>query len=384
MKEQNRPALSDYLVAMVVLAIASFGLLISPDDAGFAAIVLTVAQCAPLVYRRLAPEPVLGIVIVATVAYFAIDAPFVTSAFLGLMVAVYATASYSTERNGRIGLATTATAVVALFAVHALMGRDVNVVDSIIYLALVAAAWVLGDRARTRRAFTRSLEERAVQAETTRALEAAAAAAAERTRIARELHDVVGHSVSTMVLHAGAAKQVLEHDPYAARASLDLIEDTGRAAVGELRTILHALRVDEDAGQEDLHPQRGLDAIEDLVERTRAAGIETEVNVEGTRRELSSSVDLSAYRIVQEALTNTIKHSHARRAEVVVRFDEDHLLLQITDDGRGPSPVGVPGFGLAGMRERAELLDGKIETRRRSGGGFEVVAVLPLGGPTAP
>lgn len=377
----QRPSTPDYLVAGSALALALSGMLISPDDAGPGALVLTVAQAVPLVYRRHAPGPVLVVVLAATVAYFVIEGPFVTTAFLGLVVAVYAIAAYGSERTARIGVAATGMGVLLLFVVDAALGRDVNAMDAIAYLGLVGIAWVLGDRAKTRRAYTRSLEERADQAERAREMETAAAAAAERTRIARELHDVVAHSVSTMVLHAAAAKQVLDGDPQAARDSLDLIEDTGRGAVGELRTVLHALRADEDGGDEELRPQPGVTAVTGLVERARAAGIEVDSKVEGAAQPLPASVDMSAYRIVQEALTNTLKHSGARRAEVVIRYSGDQLLIHVTDDGRGP-PEGSTdaGFGLAGMRERVELLGGRIHAGARNSGGFEVLAVLPIKG----
>ena len=376
---RSRPSASDYLIASAALALAVFGTVASPDDAGFAAIALTVCQTAPLVYRRHAPGAVLAVIIAATATYFVIDGPFVTTAFLGLMLAIYAIAAYGSERAGRFGVAATAVGMVGFFALGAALGRDVNVIDGLVHLGVVGVAWVLGDRAKTRRAYTRSLEERAAQAERNRAMEAAAAVATERTRIARELHDVVAHSVSTMVLHAAAAKQVLDANPRAARESLDLIEDTGRGTVGELRTILQALRTDDD-GDRELRPQSGVAAIEGLVESMRAAGVEVEMKMEGTERPLPASVDLSAYRIVQEALTNTIKHSGARRAEVVVRFSDNHLLLQVTDDGRRPTRTPGNGFGLLGMRERVELLGGRIQAGRRTNGGFEVLAILPLTG----
>lgn len=376
-----RPAPADYLITGIVLALALLGLVLTPDPAGPTAVALTFIQALPLLGRREAPAPVLAVILAATAAYFLLDAPFVTTAFLGLLVAVYSIASYADATTARIGVGASVVSVLGFLAIDALLGRDVIVFDAVAHAGVIAVAWVLGDRAKTRRAYTRSLEERAAQAEKARMMESAAAVATERTRIARELHDVVAHSVSTMVLHAAAAKQVLEEDPAAARGSLDLIENTGRGAVAELRTVVQALRTEEDEGGEVLRPQPRVASIAELVERTEAAGVELELTVEGETRPLPSSVDVSAYRVVQESLTNMIKHSRAGRGEVIVRYSEDHLVVHVTDEGRGAEATATPGFGIAGMRERVELLGGRFHAGTRPAGGFEVLASFPIGRP---
>lgn len=242
---------------------------------------------------------------------------------------------------------------------------------------LFVTAWVMGDRARTKRQYLETLEDRAQLLERERETEVEAAAAAERTRIARELHDVIAHGVSVIVLHARGARELLDQDPAATRRSLELIEHTGREALGELRTVVGALRTD---GRRDaLEPQPGLLHLRELVRRTEEAGLAVTVTVEGQVSPLPLAVDLSAYRIVQEALANTLKHSTARNADVVVRYGDDHLLIQVTDAGtRRESSEPGGGHGIVGMRERVALLNGHIETGPRPEGGYEVLAVLPL------
>jgi signal transduction histidine kinase len=224
----------------------------------------------------------------------------------------------------------------------------------------LAAAWLVGDSVRTRRERTEEDQRRAV--------------ADERARIARELHDMVTHNVSVMVVQAAAGNEVFDEHPDQARAALQAVEETGRRALGELRRLLDVVAGDDDAGYD---PQPGLRRLDDLVASVRAAGLGVELTVEGTPQQLSPALELSAFRIVQEALTNVLKHARASRASVCVRYGCDALELEVADDGVGAATTDG-GRGLVGMRERAALFGGEIAAGSRPGGGFAVHARMPL------
>ena len=378
-----RPGVRDLLVAAVVLTVGLAGVLVAPPhqpgfrDRDLVAALLTVCQAWPLLFRRHRPVWVLAAVWSATVVFLALRYPPVTSAYAGVAAATYAAASFGGTPRDHTVRAVTAALAVALVA--AAVDYGYRPAEALALLLLLLTAWVTGDRARTRRSYLEALQERSQLLERERAMDVEAAAAAERTRIARELHDVIAHGVSVIVLHARGAREVLHRDPDATRSSLELIERTGREALDELRVVLGALRGDSRA--DALEPQQGLDHLETLVRRTQAAGLAVEVTVEGDVARLPSAVDLAAYRIVQEALANTMKHSTATRAEVVLRYEDGHLVVQVTDDGE-PREQAVPGsgHGLLGMRERVATLDGRIDLGPRDGGGYGVHAVLPAGG----
>jgi signal transduction histidine kinase len=233
------------------------------------------------------------------------------------------------------------------------------------------AAFVLERRARRAVA----LEERAVRLEEEREERERVAVAEERRRIARDLHDVVAHGVGVMTVQAGAARLLLEDDPARAREPLLAVEQAGRQALAELRRLLGILRRDErDSG---LRPQPGLADLDELVAQARRAGLPVELVVEGAPVALPAGVDLAAYRIVQEGLTNTHKHAGPARAGVAVRYEPDALELEITDDGRAGANGGG-GHGLVGMRERVALYGGRLEAGPRPKGGFTIHAHLPL------
>jgi signal transduction histidine kinase len=238
--------------------------------------------------------------------------------------------------------------------------------------ALLAIAWILGDNLRTRRAYLRAVEDRAERLEREREENVRRAAAEEQARIARELHDVIAHNVSVMVVQAAAAGDVFDSQPTKAREALASIEKTGREALTELRRLLGAVRT------EDKLPQPGLARLDSLLDQVRAAGLPVELEVEGEVIDLPLGIDLSAYRIVQEALTNTIKHADASRADVVVRYSGEELAIDVFDDGVGPSENGDGGQGLIGMRERVSLYEGRLEAGPRPEGGFAVCARFPL------
>jgi signal transduction histidine kinase len=238
------------------------------------------------------------------------------------------------------------------------------------------AAWLLGAYLRTRRLYVAELRERAARAEREREERARQAVSDERARIARELHDAIAHGVSVMVVQAEAAEEVLVADPSAARGALHKVQRTGREALGELRRLVGILRT-PDADSE-LAPQPGIANLERLVEHVQDAGLPTELRIEGEQQPLPRGVDLCAYRIVQEALTNVLKHADASQADVIVVYRDDSLVLEISDDGRGATTTNGSGHGLAVMRERVGLYDGDLETGLREGGGFLVRARLPL------
>jgi signal transduction histidine kinase len=248
-------------------------------------------------------------------------------------------------------------------------------------LLVIATAWILGDNLRTRRAYTAELEARAARLEAEREAHAQAAAARERASIARELHDVVAHHVSVMAVQAGAARRVAASRPERAREALESIEGAARQALGELRRLLGVLRGGDGVAADALSPQPGLDELVALVEQTRAAGLSVDLVVEGDeQRPVQAAVGLSAYRIVQEALTNTIKHAGASRARVLVRYGAVDLDVRVEDDGRGIVDHGElerGGHGLLGMRERVALFGGELRVGPRLGGGFRVQARLP-------
>ncbi|MFR9676095.1 sensor histidine kinase [Streptomyces sp. TR06-5] len=252
-----------------------------------------------------------------------------------------------------------------------------------------ALAWVLGDSLRTRRAYYAELEARAARLEREREAQAKVAVAAERARIARELHDVVAHNVSVMVVQADGASYVLDSAPDQARQALHTVSATGRQALAEMRRLLGVLRSgdgEQQPGEDAYLPQPGVAQLEDLVEQVRGTGVTVAFAVEGTPRPLPGSVELAAYRIVQEALTNTRKHGGPDAgARIRLTFGEEHLTLLAEDDGRGARPAfpedgGADGLGqgLIGMRERVGVVGGSLEIGPRPGGGFRVRALLPL------
>jgi len=223
------------------------------------------------------------------------------------------------------------------------------------------------------------LEERAASLERERERMARAAIAAERRRIARELHDVIAHSVTLMTVQAGAARVLLDEDPRRALEPVSSVEETGRLALAELRRLLGILQPEPGEGEVSLVPQPGLARIGDLLTGARRAGLPVELVIAGEQRVLPPGIDLTAYRIVQEALTNAHKHGGPTRAHVFLRYGIEALELEVTTDG-GIAPNGGDGsgHGLVGMRERVALYDGTFEAGPRAQGGYAVRALLPV------
>jgi signal transduction histidine kinase len=246
-------------------------------------------------------------------------------------------------------------------------------------LALVIAAWILGSNARTRRALTTALADVASSAEHARQEEASRVATEERARLAREVHDIVAHSLSVIVVQAGAGRTVATEAPDEARQALASIEQIGREALGEIRRLVGVLR--SGADREGREPLPGLARLESLLDRFRASGLDVHSQTDGALGDLPTTIDLSAYRIVQEALTNCLRHAQGARAQVSVVREERALLIEVTNDalpGAGRAPGLGGGHGLPGMRERVAVHGGDFTAGPLPGGGWRVLARLPL------
>ncbi len=249
----------------------------------------------------------------------------------------------------------------------------------LVFGGLELAVWILGDSMRYRRGYYAALEEKAARLEAERNAQAKIAAAAERARIARELHDVVAHHVSVMVVQADGAGYALRTDPDRAEAALRAIAGTGRHALTEMRRLLGVLRSSDE--QATLTPVPGLGELRELLDEARTAGLQVSYTLTGTPRELPEGAELAAYRVVQESLTNTRKHAGlAATAAVTLRYEPDGLTVEVIDDGLGGSGEDTGGHGLAGMRERIAMYRGTVTAGPLPGGGFGVTARLPCPG----
>ena len=315
-----------------------------------------------LAWRRRAPLVVLAVAIVTMLLanlVSALDAPATPA--IALVVAVYSVGAHTAGLRASIG----ALGVAGVIGVIA--AQQFSLTDVLFIAMIVGGAWLAGRAIRHRRLRETQLEREKAEAE--------AAIAEERTRIARELHDVVAHAISVIVLQARGGRKLLDAEPEEARQALDAIERTASQALGEMRRLLGLLR--ESDAELALAPQPTLSRLEDLVGQVREAGLPVEVAVEGEPRELPPGVDLSAYRIVQEALTNALKHAGPATARVTVRYGDGELDLEISDDGVGAGNGGGAGQGLAGIRERVAVFGGDVETGQRPEGGYAVRARLP-------
>jgi signal transduction histidine kinase len=339
--------------------------------------VLVLLHTLPLVARRRFPGTVLALVVASGLAVAALDVP---PALLGpaILVAVYSVAAYGSRWVPLAGLAGVE---VALVAVQRTPGRT-GAVTLVINMGVVAAAWLLGHFAHNYRAYAGRLEERTAELERAREELARRAVVEERLRLARELHDVVAHAMSVIAVQSGVGAHVADTQPKEAAKALVAIEATSRAALEELRRLLGVLR-QADEPQGELAPVPGLGDLDGLLAEVAKAGLAVQLRVEGTPSPLPAGVDLSAYRIVQEALTNVVKHAGPARAQVVIGYRDRELMVEVTDDGRGSGVVAGngrvgTGHGLIGMRERVAAFGGDLKVGPRPGGGFRVAARLPL------
>jgi signal transduction histidine kinase len=302
------------------------------------------------------------------------DAP-VVGGLIAALVVTYSVGAYGTRRQ----VVLAAVALVSGLVVAAFYDADKRGAgDAIGTMVIFGVVLALGHVIQRRREEAVQLGDE-VREQRRRSAEVLAE---ERTRIARELHDVIAHNVSVMVLQAGAARQVLAQDPERVREPLLTIEATGRQAVAEMRRLLGILRSDGDEAAGDHAPQPGLERLDELAEQTRRAGLPVALERTGRTRPLPAGVDLAAFRIVQEALTNALKHAGPAAARVHVHYGEGAVELEVADDGRGPGARNGdgPGHGLIGMRERAALYGGRVDAGARPDGGFLVRARLPVEG----
>ena len=384
MKASGRAQALDLILAVIGVVLTAVAVwsanVISTPFAGPAwlKVVWPLLIGAPLALRRRAP--LLGWTIIwAGISLQALitgNSPEGLELIFVLGVGSYSVAAYSTLRRALAGLAVTAVGCLIYGqANHDIMsGNTGNEWSAAFFATAILAAWLAG-------VFIRGRREVVAQAARTAAAEQQAqrAVADERARMARELHDIVSHNLSVVVLQAAGAQAVGGQD---ADPALEKIEHSGRQALVEMRRLLGVLRQPgEQPARPELSPQPGVAELAALAEGVRAAGLPVVLVVDGDPAGLPAAVDISAYRIVQEALTNVLKHAGQASAQVNVRCGADVVQIEVTDDGAGPQAGGQPGagHGLAGMRERVALFGGELTTGPRPGGGFAVRARLPLG-----
>jgi signal transduction histidine kinase len=348
-------------------------------------VALGLLSTVPVAWRARRPLTAFAIVLFANGACIYAAAPHEAAfqPFVALTLTAYSVGSRTEGRRALWVPPVLLLASVPVFVAARLHGQDSgNIIPSVVWLV---AAWAVGRVVRSWRHKNAALEAANRELQEQRELQAQAAVTVERGRIARELHDVVAHNVSMIVVQAGAAARVLHGEQPDVRNALEVIAATGRETVDEMRTLLGVLRSDD--GPSALKPQPGLADLEQLVSGVREAGLPVTLRIEGAPRPLPQTLDLSAFRIVQEALTNTLKHAGLARAEVTVRYEDGLVTLEIADTGHGPDGGSITGrgtgHGLVGMRERAAMLGGELEAARADSGGFTVRARLPVATPAS-
>ncbi|WP_103541515.1 sensor histidine kinase [Streptomyces sp. SM1] len=388
---RRHPTWVDGFWAVVLFGISLLSGVAAEDSRGTDLPVLTVPVMLLLslvvALRRRVPERMLVLALAVGVGQLIADVATVPADF-ALLVIVYTVAAVGARRYSRLAL--TAGLCAAPLAQWRWPSEETGTAGNLALMVLqtvpFALAWVLGDSIRTRRAYFAQLEERAARLEKERAAQAKVAVAAERARIARELHDVVAHNVSVMVVQADGAAYVLDAAPDQAKKALETISSTGRQALAEMRRLLGVLRTGEHQEAGEYVPQPDVRQIEDLVGECRGSGLPVDFKVEGTPRPLPSGVELTAYRIVQEALTNARKHGGPGvGASVRLVYFDDGLGLLVEDDGKGAphelyeeGGFDGQGHGLIGMRERVGMVGGTLDAGPRPGGGFRISVLLPL------
>ena len=366
----------------VLLAVLTLVQLLTDEPRPNTALVTVCALAAvlPLAVRRRAPLPVTLVVCAGVVGQVAVSegVPATFASFVAVMICVYTLLRHADPRSIAAGLAVVAVAVAATAALEARTApfEPFEVVYPLFYFGVAGG---LGAFVRQRALRLSAVEDRAAALEGELQREAELAAAEERARIARELHDVVAHGLSLMVVQAEAAEEMLTRSPEAAVLPLHRVQDTGRQALAEMRRLLGVLRT-TDAGPPSTVPQPSLRRIPELVREAADVGLAVDVTVTGDPMDLAPGRELAAFRIVQEALTNTRRHAHATRACVRLDYTPAELRIEVTDDGRGRTGTHA-GHGLVGMRERAALYGGTLDVGPATAGGFRVTAVLPVGEP---
>jgi signal transduction histidine kinase len=405
---RRHPRLVDGVLA-VALAFAGLGTAVGMHR--FLLVPVALGLTIPVVFRRTHPVGAFAVVIAVGAIQVIFDLKLIPPD-LTILVMLYTLAAYTTRRLSVIGLGICLLGSAAELYAHVMIRTHQPnglLMGAILFAGPSLIAWVLGDSMRYRRAYYANLEERAARLERDRDAQARVAAAAERARIARELHDVVAHNVSVMVVQADGAAYALGSDPNRAREALAAISATGRLALAEMRALLGVLRKSDEPGLEEpaglpeavgsdapalvgvpgrdqtavtasLAPVPGIDQLDDLLDQTRAAGLPVSCTIEGRPRRLPEGTALAAYRIIQESLTNTRKHAGPwAQASVLLRYTTDAVELVIADDGLGEAAASDgAGHGLTGMRERAAMYGGFVHAEPRPGGGFTVTARLPI------
>jgi signal transduction histidine kinase len=338
---------------------------------------LVLLHTLPLAARRRFPLAVLATSVASGLAFVALDLP-PDMLWVAIPVAVYSVAAYGDRWVALAGLAVAEAGLAVVQLTPGRTGANTWVGN----MGFLAAAWLLGHFVGVRRVYVGQLEERTAELEQAREELARRAVTEERLRLARELHDVVAHAMSVIAVQSGVGAHVANTQPKEAAKALAAIEATSRAALEELRRLLGVLR-QEDEPEADLAPVPGLADLDGLLAEVSKAGLAVKLQINGTRPPLPAGVDLSAYRIVQEALTNVVKHAGPAHAQVTIGYRDQEVTVEIIDDGRGAAtpasdgPAGT-GHGLIGMRERVTAFEGDLEVGPRPGGGFRVAARLPL------
>jgi signal transduction histidine kinase len=373
----GRPPTADAVIAACLVLLGLVEVSTTPGIQRGLAVPLVTIAAAALAWRRRAPLVTVGVVIGVTTLTSLIAAPIdsLNMVIPILALAIYSLGAHATTRRAVAGLGLCIVGVwISTFANEGPGG------DNLLFGLIVAGGpWLAGWMVRRRTQQAVALALRAQALEQSQTERERTAVADERDRIARELHDIIAHSVSVMTIQAGAIEEVLDREPEKARAAAASIRQTGRDALIDLRRLLGLLRDDDPVDARTLAPQPGLADIDDLLEAVRRSGLDVRFTVDGTPLTLPPGLDLSAFRVVQEALTNTLKHARASVASVGVRYGSDAVDIEVVDDGHATG-ASVGGHGLVGMRERVALYGGDLEYGTLDAGGFRVYAQLPLDG----
>ena len=375
------PRAADAVLAIVLFVLIVFVSFEPPDgdlvlrsvgDVPIGEFIVMAVACGALILRRAHPLLVLGVTVAASALSLALG--YSEGTGFVMLVALYSVGSCVTDdRRSYIGVGG---AIAVVIIGNRIDGASAG--ELAFTLLFLSAVWSIGRRVRISEDYLRLLHEGAAQREREQAAEARRAVAEERTRIARELHDVVAHRVSLMTVQAGAAKTVAADDPEGALQAMEAVEEAGRQALDELRHLLGVLR--PEAEVDGLGPQPGLVDVPRLVDEFGEAGLEVSLTIDDLPTDLPARVDLSAYRIVQEALTNVLKHAGpGTRTDVRLSTDNHGVAIEVLDNGHGATILPGSGHGIVGMRERVLLLGGSLNTGPRPGGGFQVIAHLPIG-----
>lgn len=377
----ENPLLVDATIAFGLAALSLLAVIGRSSDTGSAeplSVFLLLMESLPLVFRRRWPIPVLGLTLGATLLHTSLATGESVNEGLGSLVALFTVAErYERRVSGPLAIGMAASFILLTLAKTETSPALSGVISTTVAIGIV---WALGDWAKTRRRYTAAIEQSARILEADREDQSRRAVQAERERIARELHDIVTHHVSVIVIQAGAGLTALDDRQDPARTALEAIDRTSRQALADMRLMLGMIG-DPGATDPSREPVPGLRRLGELIEEVRAAGLSVELSVEGDRRPLDDGIELSAYRIVQEALTNTLKHARGARAQVHLGYEPRALDIEVTDrGGSGPQDLGVGasgGRGLIGMRERVALFGGEFEAGAVTGG-FRVHARLPV------